>query len=187
MTAQSVQPINLIRKMETMITNNDPREASVNQPRHKPLTLWSEILPNLWQGGTDDEDTFVQYDQPTIGTSEFDSVYTLYAFANPVDWHVKEIRLGFYDSDSLSISPQDLYDLANQAHKDWKSGKRVLIRCQAGLNRSGIVAALVLIKDGYSPRKAIELLRTSRSRYVLMNSYFEEWLLKTDHSGGLTL
>ena len=72
--------------------------------------------------------------------------------------------------------------LANQAHKDWKSGKRVLIRCQAGLNRSGLVTALVLIKDGYSAKDAIALMRDKRSKDVLMNPLFEEWLLSKDHS-----
>lgn len=162
---------------------NDPRLASVNRPEHKPLELHTEMLPGLWQGGTHDEDTFAQFQTPLIGNKNFDVVYTLYAWANPVDWFVKEVRFGFYDDYRvLSVDTSELYDLAKQAHKDWKSGKRVLIRCQAGLNRSGLITALVLIKDGYSPESAIELMREKRSEYVLMNPLFEKWIRETDHS-----
>jgi hypothetical protein len=148
---------------------NDPRLASVNQPYHKPLATWSEVLPNLWQGGTEDDDIY------------FDSVYTLYGWANPVGWFVKETRLGFHDSDSLTVHPKQLYDLASQAHRDWKEDKRVLIRCQAGLNRSALITALVLIKEGFTASQAITLLRETRSEYVLINPHFEKWLLETEH------
>lgn len=164
-----------------MSTTNDPKLASVNEPHHKPLATWSEVLPNLWQGGTDDQDVFTQYDKPAITKASFDSVYTFYSFANPVDWFVKEVRLGFYDNDELTIQPSQLYELAEQAHKEWKQGKRVLIRCQAGLNRSGLLTALVLIKDGFAPSQAISLMRETRSEYVLMNPFFEEWLLNAEH------
>ena len=160
---------------------NDPRLASVNQPYHKPLATWSEVLPNLWQGGTEDDDIYLQHDQPTITKDNFDSVYTLYGWANPVGWFVKETRLGFHDSDSLTVHPKQLYDLASQAHRDWKEDKRVLIRCQAGLNRSALITALVLIKEGFTASQAITLLRKTRSEYVLINPHFEKWLLETEH------
>jgi protein-tyrosine phosphatase len=48
--------------------------------------------------------------------------------------------------------------------------------CQAGLNRSGLVAALALIRDGMTPAQAIELLRSKRSPAVLCNPTFERYL-----------
>lgn len=164
----------------------DTRLSFTNQPPSIiPAVVHSEILPGLWQGGTDEQDVFLQFDKPLITKDDFDSVYTLYAWANPVDWGVKETRLGFLDTNNLSVAAYELYALAKQAHYDWKLGKRVLIRCQAGLNRSGLIAALVLIKDGYQPSEAIALLRKSRSRNVLFNPYFEDWLIQTDHSSEL--
>ncbi|HEY7821189.1 MAG TPA: dual specificity protein phosphatase family protein, partial [Acidimicrobiia bacterium] len=53
----------------------------------------------------------------------------------------------------------------------------VLIRCQAGVNRSGLVSALVLMLDGYRAEEAIALLRQRRSPVVLSNRHFERWLL----------
>ena len=158
----------------------------LERPRHAvmPRDLWTETLPNLWQGGTLDiwaEDHWhFQIDRPSkrITTEDFDSVYTLYASAEPADWFVKEVRLGFWDSAMGDFNPEtQLEDIVKMAHKDWKSGKRVLIRCQAGLNRSSIVMALVLIRDGYSPEEAITVMREKRSEAVLCNKHFVDYLL----------
>ena len=69
-----------------------------------------------------------------------------------------------------------LRDAVEFAHARWKAGDRVLIRCQAGLNRSGLVTALVLIKEGHDPAMAIELLRTKRDRDALCNLDFATWI-----------
>lgn len=53
----------------------------------------------------------------------------------------------------------------------------VLVHCQAGLNRSGVVSALVLIERGHSPREAVDLLRARRSPAVLCNESFERFVL----------
>jgi protein-tyrosine phosphatase len=71
---------------------------------------------------------------------------------------------------------EDLYELARSAHRDWKRGMRVLIRCAAGWNRSGIVMALVLIRDGYSVEDAIDLIREKRCPEALCNRTFTRWL-----------
>ena len=147
---------------------------------HFPHALWSEILPGLWQGGTDDNDLMGRQLgglRPT--KNEFDSVYTLYGNANGVDWGMKEIRFGFYDSDMRDFDPQnDLWLPVAEAHADWQAGKRVLIRCQAGLNRSGLVMALVLIREGYAPSDAIDLIRAQRGDAAMCNHIFERWLLE---------
>ena len=89
------------------------------------------------------------------------------------------MRFGFDDGDMTDFSPErDLAFLVREAHRDWKEGKRVLIRCQAGWNRSGLVTALVLIRDGYSPEEAIDLIRANRCSHALSNSIFERWLLE---------
>lgn len=142
--------------------------------------LHSEILPGLWVGGTDDMDTIEYSGNPhadkAITKKDFDAVVTLYAWANPVDWMVQEMRFGFYDSDVDHIDREALASAVGFARSKWKSGKKVLIRCQAGLNRSGLTAALVLMQSGYTADEAINLLRTKRSKYVLINKEFEEFL-----------
>ncbi|MFM5904954.1 MAG: dual specificity protein phosphatase family protein [Micrococcales bacterium] len=152
-----------------------------------PEALWSEILPGLTLGGTDRSEDLVHGGSSAFGiqntmiTQEnFDTVITLYAWARPVDWFVKEIRFGILDSDMSDFDMNEIHKLVLAAHTDWKAGKRVLIRCQAGINRSSLITALVLIRDGYSAKKAIDLLREKRGGAVLANPNFHDWLMQVD-------
>ena len=143
-----------------------------------PQDLYSEILPGLWQGGTHDFDTLEFPKEYPIWKSqrEFDSVATLYAIAHPVGWGVAERRYGFPDSVLSEKDIPEIHSIADWAYMEWKAGKRVLIRCQAGLNRSGICMALVLMKDGYGPKHAIDLIRARRSPHALCNADFVRYL-----------
>ena len=146
-----------------------------------PRALWSEVLPGLWQGGTDDADVVDRSRRfPGIALSEFGFVATMYASANPVDWFVKEMRFGFWDSNMADFDPADLLDIVSVTHRQWKAGKQVLVRCQAGLNRSGLVMALVLIREGYTADDAIALIRKRRGSSALCNHRFEAWLRLVD-------
>ena len=164
--------------VENLTVVND----SLTAPRYAieyPTELYSEILEGLWIGGTDDDDVDVQKTVPAIQKKDFDTVFTAYAWANPCDWFVKEIRYGFYDSHvqgEAGFKPEELDDIASMAYADWKKGKKVLFRCQAGLNRSSLCAALVLMKDGYTADDAINLIRSKRSKYALFNKTFVDYL-----------
>ena len=144
-----------------------------------PFELWSEVLPGLWQGGTDDNDWIDSgRRRGQITKFDFDSVYTFFGGANPVDYGVHETRFAFYDGDMQDFDVEiDLVPIVEKAHADWKAGKKVLIRCQAGLNRSGLVMALVLMREGHAPREAIDLIRARRGDIALCNKTFENWLL----------
>ena len=170
------------------ITNNMAKIINIetgHAPAHQiddwDFPLWSEILPNLWVGGTDDDDTLEDsvnlHANRKITKDDFDAVVTLYAWAQPVDWMVEELRFGFYDSGIAHIDMEALHRAASFAVDQVRNGNKVLIRCQAGLNRSGLTAALALIQMGYKPDEAIDVLRAKRSRYVLINKEFEEFLL----------
>lgn len=148
---------------------------------HADEELWSEVLPRLWQGGTHDDDVIYSLKHHrglNITVDDFDFVTTLYSHANPVDWFVQEIRFGIYDSDMQDFDIEEIVALAGMTHRAWKSGKRTLIRCQAGWNRSGLVTALVLMLEGYTAMDAITLIRERRSPFALCNRMFEEWLLR---------
>lgn len=150
--------------------------------------LWSEILPNLWQGGTHDFDVIGDetYARPFTSTEayitekDFDAVVTLYQYANPVGWFVKEYRYCVYDAGIDLLDKSELFATARFAYDEWKRGKRVLVRCQAGLNRSGLVMALVLMQDGYTAEQAITLIRKKRNEYALFNKDFENFLKELD-------
>jgi len=59
-----------------------------------------------------------------------------------------------------------------------------LVHCQAGLNRSGMVAALALRLHGLGAESAVELLRERRSPAVLCNPAFEAFVLESPVIGG---
>lgn len=159
-------------------------EAPTYEDYEKEEYLWSEVLPNLWQGGTHDDDWTSSPQgkgvEAFVTLEDFDTVVTLFASARPVDWFVRELRYGFWDHDMMDFDPSDLFDLVKLAHADWKRGKRVLVRCQAGWNRSGLVMALILIREGHKPEHAIQLIRERRSRWALCNRDFERWLLSVN-------
>jgi len=67
---------------------------------YQPISLYSEIAPNLFMGGTADEDVIhqaVAYNKARTDLP-FDAIITMYAWANPADWRVQEFRYGIYDS-----------------------------------------------------------------------------------------
>lgn len=140
--------------------------------------LYSEILPGLWQGGTHDFDTLEFPKQYPIWNQEkeFDCVATLYAIAHPVGWGISERRFGFPDSALDESNLPDIHAMADWVYEEWKSGKKVLVRCQAGWNRSGLVTALALMKDGHKAKDAIDLIRARRSPHALCNEDFVRYL-----------
>lgn len=142
------------------------------------LNLYSEILEGLYMGGTADNDV-VDVAKPLRNLNEveeFDSVVTCYSWAQPMSWYVHENRFGFADGPMDEKTFEKVDELATWLHGEWKSGKRCLARCQAGLNRSGILIALTLMKDGYTADGAIALIRAKRSPQALFNDDFVSWL-----------
>jgi hypothetical protein len=132
----------------------------------------SHIEGNLWIGAC-----------PESRLPEFfTSVLNLYQ-SEPYSTHpttvVRTQRMD--DSDQL-LDPEVLDDLA-----DWVNEKRALgptlVHCQAGLNRSALVAGLALVRSGVAPAEAIALLRQKRSADVLFNNAFERWLLARPADG----
>jgi hypothetical protein len=152
------------------------------QEIEEPTELFNEILPNLFMGGTSDDATinFPQELNHFKGERDFDCIVTLYAWASPANWGVEERRLGFPDAQIVNEYLDPIHEMASWAHSRWKLGKKVLIRCQAGLNRSGLLTALVLIHEGYSSSDAIALIREKRSGWALCNSDYVSYLNSLD-------
>lgn len=127
----------------------------------------SHIIDNLWVGGCE---------QGLILPTNIEHVISLYPWeAYSIGHEVKSytaIRL----YDSLDQAMDQLDDIANWAVSRLRDGE-TLIHCQAGLNRSNLVAARTLMLwQGVSAKTAISLLREKRSPAVLCNTAFEEYL-----------
>lgn len=166
---------------------NHSRRADLYAPQwvsadQEPKELHTEIVPGLWMGGTADDD-YIDTAKPLVGFDhgiEFDAVVTLFSWAQPMPWGIEELRWGFGDGHMDYVDTERLFRTVEWAHERWKSGNRTLIRCQAGMNRSGLVTALVLMKDGMPAAEAISLLRNQRSEVVLFNDHFVDYLVSLE-------
>lgn len=148
-----------------------------------PAYAPDQILPGLWQGGTEDDEVVggrIPADHRGALSGRrprFDVVVTLYADAQPAPWGVEELRFGFPDADLTPEFAERAIALARHAHRRWRDGERVLVRCQAGVNRSGLVMALVLMLEGIDAHDAIALIRERRAPAALSNFAYVRWLV----------
>ena len=141
------------------------------QNGHFSAPLISHIEDNLYVGGCiggvrldDDWQTVV-------------SLYKWERYALGPD--TERVEVTMYDAGEVPDVDQ-LHELADTVSAALDRGGKVLVHCQAGLNRSNLVTALALIKRGRSPEDAIALLREKRSPVVLCNAAFEAWLLDSE-------
>lgn len=129
---------------------------------------WNEVVPGLWQGGHD-----VRSQRPCVVGDEFDLVISLvarqgYGPADHVEHHVVRMADAAVD-DRLAA---ELDDLGRRAAAAVQEGRRVLVRCSGGLNRSALVSAYTLIHLGHDVDAAIALIRAARGPWALTNPMF---------------
>jgi protein-tyrosine phosphatase len=117
------------------------------------------------------------FDAPTYGVQ---------AVALLADWQpetlpggVRPIHAPFADSDDMAPDEFERTKLTARAVAQelaacLERGENVLASCGAGLNRSGLVSALVLVKFGMKAGQAIETVREKRSPYALTNRLFQK-------------
>ena len=187
-TKDAMSNTNSIRTAGTEFLTPEDIQDMLDEPRHYSFyseDTWSEVLPGLFQGGTHDHDTVRQgraHGSAEVGIAHFDFVATLYVSALPVAGWVHEMRFGINDFDMSDFNIDDVRVMVTEAHRRWKDGQRVLIRCQAGLNRSGLITTLVLMREGFTADEAIHLIRRVRGGMGMSNPTFEEWLRSDEAS-----
>jgi protein-tyrosine phosphatase len=152
------------------------------------VTLFSNIDDNLWMGGCPYGDVLLEaVDNPrvvmAVMKSRFDAILSLFPWGRySIPAGVEHKTVEMYDSAEQAFDQVD--ELAMTVVGWLEEGKRVLVHCQAGLNRSALITARVLmIWKGYSAFDAIALIREKRDKYCLCNKAFEDWLLA--HDGNL--
>ena len=129
--------------------------------------LLTQIDETLWQGGCVQGVDLGGYFQHIV------SLYSGERF-NPGCDLASFVEVRLFD-ESRVPNPEMLYHLARWVNLCRARG-RVLVHCQAGLNRSALVTGLALVLAGLTPTEAITTLR-KRSPAILCNKYFERWLL----------
>lgn len=134
---------------------------------------WSEIIPGLFQVGHDWNNLADPWDSDVVLADEFDVVYSFFhrnghGPAPEVEHHFARIPDGFLTKADLAA----VRDFADRATVALQAGRRVGCRCQAGLNRSGLLVAFVLLRLGWAPEKAIAEIQSKRSPWALHNEHF---------------
>lgn len=136
------------------------------------LPIVSHIHANLWQGASVSE---FGYSMPDY----FKTVLNLYPwgeYEKPEGIDYREYKL--YDSHS-GVDAEEVDELAQWAFDRIDNGP-LLIHCQAGVNRSSLIAALVLRKMGFSSNGAIDAIRVKRGPECLCNPVFEKFVRNLD-------
>ena len=132
-----------------------------------PPDAASEIVPGLWMSGS----------RATLASGRFDRVLTLCAESNEkVAVPAGTDALVWRIPDAELTDPERVRDWARQIAGWMAEDETVLVRCAAGLNRSGLVVARTLIEQGLTPTEAVMLVREKRRADALNNPWFVEWL-----------
>ena len=126
----------------------------------------SQIDGNLWQGGCEDG---------LILPDFFRHVVSLYPWESYTIEHEISSVLQIAMLDSLDQEFDRLDAIAHWVRSCLEDGP-TLVHCQAGLNRSSLVAARVLMLGGLDSAAAIAKVRASRSPACLCIGPFVHWL-----------
>jgi hypothetical protein len=131
---------------------------------------WNEVVPGLFQGG---HDVRSQSRTACVVTDEFDVVVSMttregYGPDDGVEHHVARMADAGVDA-GIAARVEELTRVTAEAVE---SGRRVLVRCSGGLNRSGLVVAGTLVRLGHGPDEAIALVRRARGPWALTNPAF---------------
>jgi hypothetical protein len=157
----------------------DPRTARISGlTAHQNLSFdapyLSHITGNLFVGGCEDG---------LVLPEDIAHVISLYPWEAYTAYHAVDtwVAVRMYDShDEPDLAQLDA--IAAVAAHCIDTGP-TLIHCQAGLNRSNLVAGYTLItRFGHAPADAIALLRAKRCAAVLCNTTFERFLLGLEPS-----
>lgn len=124
--------------------------AHLRDDRYDEAPPWpaDEVAPGLWQSG-----------HPSPGEN-WDAVFDLSGEEDPLD--DVEFYVHWLIEDGPAPDRDTLVALADLVRSMRASGKRVLVHCAAGMNRSGLLSAASLIREGWSADDAMEAVRTAR-------------------------
>jgi protein-tyrosine phosphatase len=89
--------------------------------------------------------------------------------------HILYVYFPFIDDGLPDLDK--LNSIAVMGAELYRSGKKILVHCAMGYNRSALVIGMILVKLGMSGKKALELIQNKR-KGALYNMTYSEYLLK---------
>lgn len=148
-----------------------------------PNAEFHEILPNLYLGGhLWVEDGRIRDGRHSSVSDDSSWDYVISAYIE--GFHEKtlprcDMRLVLFDDTEKGLEEETwamISSAVDEAVARWKQSQKILVRCQAGYNRSGLLMSLILMRLGYTADGAIELVRKHRGKDVLVNKSFERYV-----------
>jgi hypothetical protein len=137
------------------------------------------MAPNLWLGGYDYHPagtTRASFTTEMIVREKFDVVISFYrpygVDLSRVEHHSMRIPDGALTAEELA----GVQSLAELAYLRSTTGQKVLIHCQAGINRSSLCMVYALQRRGWTAELAIDHIRATRSPFCLVNEDFVGYL-----------
>lgn len=152
-----------------------PHAAARGMDPTLDVPLIQHVEGGLYQGGCLERPRWGPAEPVTL-PSGFDYVLSLYQWGLQYTLPEGCERDIITMYDSLQQGFEQVEELASGVADRLANGQVCLIHCQAGLNRSGLIAARTLMLRGHTADEAIALLREKRSPIVLCNDAFEEYL-----------
>ncbi|WP_329930518.1 protein-tyrosine phosphatase family protein [Streptomyces sp. SP17BM10] len=136
----------------------------------------NEIAPGLWMGGhywTPPGGDL----EPVVVGYEFDVVVSLFTLPGhgPAP-HVEHVVRAVPDDVLSAAQLRAVQDAVALTAEAVRRGRRTLVRCRSGYNRSGLAVAGALTLLGHDTGRAIGLIRERRSPWALNNPVFVEYL-----------
>ncbi|RKE17140.1 protein phosphatase [Streptomyces sp. TLI_171] len=149
-----------------------PNDSGAPDPR----APWDEIAPGLWLGGLHWSDAAGR-PSPVVVGAEFDLVVSLCrAAGHGPDREVPHRVLVLPDGPLDAWQLAAVQAMALATAEAMAFGRRVLVRCARGDDRSGLVAAQALLVLGLTVDEAVGLVRANRSLRALRNELFLDYL-----------
>lgn len=137
-----------------------------------PNQLANEIIPRLWLGNRNaavNADWLKEHNIEVVFNASKDIPFTelhLTKYRIPVDDNLEEVEI----MNMAKWSPEIVYNVL----KEYQTGKRILIHCAAGVQRSAAITAMTLIAlQGLSGDQAIQFIKNRRqiAFYPAVNFY----------------
>jgi hypothetical protein len=151
-----------------------------------PKNQWDEVIPNLFQGGQlwegPPDRKFSDWDAQRVKVrEEFDAVFSFFHGDEPGQGPSEGVEHYRYPIPDGTLDDEELAEVRGYARvvaRKVEAGDKVLVRCQAGYNRSGLVVAFALMELGYDVHEAVDLIRKARGEHALFRLVFLRYLLE---------
>ena len=138
----------------------------------------------LWQGGKTDALALIEAFAGAQGPIKKSAlVLAAYEVQPPAPPNLAGFRVPLDDCLPASQAAEDAVRraagyVASGVARHLRKGRKVLVTCAAGLNRSGLISGLTLRQLGIAGDSAVRKVRRARGPHALSNTAFERLVLE---------